>query len=244
MMRSDSASAGRQKKTSKPTGAWRRWEIWLFVSLMIYSLIPVLGGLLRAVELFGGPSIVPANPRALESPFPLVAHAVSSALFCVGGVLQFLPSVRRRSPARHRWVGYVVLPCGVVSAATGLWMTHYYSFPAALQGELLYGTRLVLAPTMIFLLAWAFHAAVNRRFARHASAMIRAYAIGQGASTQTFLGICWAVFVGTELEGLARDYVMVAAWVLNALLAEAIIARYVSQRPSARPHADPGWQMR
>ncbi|MEM9760170.1 MAG: hypothetical protein AAF933_13095, partial [Pseudomonadota bacterium] len=56
------------------SGGFRRWEIWLLVSVLFYSLIPVVGGILRAVELLGGPGVVPVNPRALVSPLPIVAH--------------------------------------------------------------------------------------------------------------------------------------------------------------------------
>lgn len=221
------------------SGVLRRWEIWLLVSVLLYSLIPVVGGILRAVELLGGPGVVPVNPRALVSPLPIVAHTLSSALFCVGGALQFLPSVRRRWPLWHRSLGYGVLVSGLISAATGLWMTYFFAFAVALQGELLYVTRLILAPAMMVLLVWAGYAAAHRMFERHAAAMIRAYAIGQGASTQTVLGIAWAVVMGTELEGLTRDYVMVTAWVLNAVCAELIIARFLPRRDGRQTNRYP-----
>ena len=53
--------------------------------------------------------------------------------------------------------------------------------------------------------------------------MLRAYAIGQGASTQTFIGIGWMILFGTEATGLLRDAIMVFAWALNLIIAEALI---------------------
>ena len=64
----------------------------------------------------------------------------------------------------------------------------------------------------------------------HSAAMLRAYAIGQGASTQTFLGITWIVISGSEATGLLRDGIMVSAWVLNLAVAEVIIQTVFQNR--------------
>ena len=61
------------------------------------------------------------------------------------------------------------------------------------------------------------------------TAMLRAYAIGQGASTQTFLGIGWLVISGTELLGPMRDRMMVLAWALNLVVAERVISQLRTQ---------------
>jgi len=60
--------------------------------------------------------------------------------------------------------------------------------------------------------------------------MLRAYAIGQGASTQTFLGIAWIIVFGTDLLGPLRDGMMVFAWVLNLLVAEFLIVKILTPR--------------
>lgn len=58
-------------------------------------------------------------------------------------------------------------------------------------------------------------------------AMVRAYAIGQGASTQTFLSIGWIGVVGTETSGPLRNGLMVFAWVPNGLVAEFVIGEFL-----------------
>ena len=45
--------------------------------------------------------------------------------------------------------------------------------------------------------------------------MLRAYSIGQGASTQAILGIGWIIIVGTEAMGTVREGMMVFVWDLN-----------------------------
>lgn len=207
----------------------REWT--LLVLILVYSFVPTFGGLVRVADLAGLLTIMPDNPRALAAPLPVVLHILSSFLFCLVGAFQFLPSVRRHHPAIHRTAGRVVAASGCVSAATGLWMTHAFMFPAELQGLLLYWTRIFLSMWMVGLIVWAVIAVRSRNVPGHSAAMLRAYAIGQGASTQTFLGIGWAIVMGSDLVGPARDVMMVLAWALNLLLAEFLIRRARTARP-------------
>ncbi len=199
----------------------REWT--LLAIILVYCFVPTFGGLLRVVELGGGPAIVPENPRALAEPLPVVLHVLSSFLFCTVGTLQFLPSVRRLYPAMHRAAGRTVAAAGCVSALTGLWMTLSYAFPDELQGVLLYWARIALSLSMVGLIAWAVIAIRSGNVLGHGAAMLRAYAIGQGASTQGALLIGWLVAFGTEPSGPLRDGIMVFAWGLNLLIAELMI---------------------
>jgi uncharacterized membrane protein len=202
----------------------------LLAIILIYSFVPAFGGLLRVIELGGGPAIVPENPRAVADPLPIVLHILSSLLFCVAGALQFLPSVRRHYPAMHRAAGRMIAVAGCISALTGLWMTLSYAFPEELQGVLLYWARIVLSLLMVGLIAWAVVAIRSGNVLGHAAAMLRAYAIGQGASTQAVLGIGWMIAFGTEPLGALRDGMMVFAWGLNLLIAEIVIRTLFSPR--------------
>lgn len=216
----------------------RKSEWALLALILVYSFIPAFGGLLRVLELAGGPAIIPGNPRALAAPFPITLHIVSSFLFCIVGALQFLPSVRRHYPAAHRAFGRTVAIAGCISAASGMWMTHYYVFPEDLQGHLLYWVRMVLGSLMIGLIGWAVIAIRSRNIFRHGAAMLRAYAIGQGASTQAVLGIGWMIIAGTEPQGALRDGLMVSAWGLNLLVAEILIGRLLAPKKLRRNQSD------
>ncbi len=197
---------------------------WMFLAaIFVFSFVPTFGGLFRIVELFGGPVIAPDNPRALGNPAPIVVHIASSFLFCLAGALQFLPSLRRHHTGLHRRMGRVVAVAGGLSAATGLWMTLFFAFPEDLQGTLLYWARIVLSLSMLGLILWAVAAIRARDIPRHRAAMIRAYAIGQGASTQAMLGLIGIVAFGADLMGPERDAMMVFAWALNLMIAEVII---------------------
>lgn len=212
----------------------RKSEWVLLGVIFVYSFVPSFGGLVRVAELAGGLAIIPENPRALASPLPVVIHIVSSSVFCLVGAVQFLPSIRRQFPAVHRSLGRLVAVAGCASAASGVWMTHAFAFPAELQGALLSGVRTVLGLAMIASIGWAVLAIRARNLVQHRAFMLRAYAIGQGASTQAVLGLGWMVLVGEEPQGLARDSLMVCAWALNLLAAELTIWR-LWKRKAAHP---------
>lgn len=197
------------------------WAILIFV--LVYSFIPTFGGLFRVLEFAGGPAIAPENPRASATPFPIVLHILSSFLFCLLGAIQFLPGIRRRHPAAHRAFGRIVAVAGCLSAGSGLWMTHFYSFPISLQGNLLYWARIILGFLMISFIIWSVLAIRSRNVLQHSAYMLRAYAIGQGASTQAFIGIGWMILYGAEATGPLRDAMMVFAWAFNLLIAEVLV---------------------
>lgn len=212
----------------------RKSEWALFVLVFVYSFIPAFGGLIRVLELAGGPQIAPENSRALLAPTPIVLHILGSFLFCIVGALQFLPSIRRQSPVAHRTIGRVIAVTGCIAALSGLWMTHFYIFPEALQGGALYWMRMVMGTAMVGFIVWGVIAIRSRRIFEHSASMLRAYAIGQGASTQAVFGIAWIIAVGSEAMGPLRDGLMIFAWVLNLLVAEFLIRSML--RPAKRPH--------
>lgn len=227
-----------------PTIHLTKTEWVVFGVIFVYSFIPVFGGLIRVLELAGGPQIAPENPRALLAPTPIILHILSSFIFCIIGAVQFLPSIRRQRPTAHRVIGRLIAMAGCVSALTGLWMTHFYVFSEALQGAALYWVRIVLGTAMIGLIIWAVIAVRSRKLFQHSASMVRAYAIGQGASTQTVLGITWIIVVGSEAMGPLRDGLMILAWVVNLLAAEIFIRAMLrppkrQQKHSSAPFIQP-----
>lgn len=211
----------------------REWTI--FISIVVYSSIPALGGMVRLFELAGGPALMPENPRVLADPSPVILHIIGSFVFCIAGAMQFLPSVRRHHPSLHRKMGYVLVIAGCVSAASGVWMTWFFTFPDALQGSLLFVVRITLGFLMIGLIGWAVMAVRAGDFNRHGALMLRVYAIGQGASTQALLGIGWIVIFDAEPAGLMRDVFMVHCWLLNLVAAEILIHRSIINARTMSP---------
>jgi uncharacterized membrane protein len=199
-------------------------EWMILVGLFVLSFIPVSAGIFRLVELGGGTAMIPENPRVTAAPTPVVLHIISVGLYCYLGAFQFLPSIRRHSLKWHRYNGRLMFVTGIVSALSGLWMTHFYSFPYELQGDLLYCVRILLGSAMVVFIFLGLAAILRRDIVRHSSWMIRAYAIGQGASTQGLIIMSCAV-ISEEPSGLTRDVLMTFAWVINIFLAEWIIRK-------------------
>ena len=212
--------------SSLPSPSWR-----LPTSLLLLSLVPVAAGAVRLIGLVGLASggsgagaITPENARFMAMPAPVVLHIVSATLFCLLGAFQFDSAIRRRSPGLHRAAGRVLVPCGILAALTGLWMTAVYAIPAELQGPLLYGVRIVVGVSMALAIVVSIRAVLRRRIAQHRAWMVRAYALGQGAGTQVLILLPVTLVAGAPTF-FFRDVLMASAWGLNVLIAEWIIRR-------------------
>jgi len=199
-------------------------EWMILIGLLGISFLPISAGIFRLVELGGGAVRLHENPRVIAAPAPVVLHIISVALYCILGAFQFLPSIRRHNLKWHRTNGRLMVVSGIVSALSGLWMTHFYSFPYELQGNLLYSVRILLGSAMVVFIFMGLAAILKRDIFRHSSWMIRGYAIGQGASTQALVLIPWIMISG-EPMGLTRDVLMTFAWIINIAVAEWIIRK-------------------
>lgn len=196
----------------------------LLTSLLMLSMVPVVAGVVRLSGLSSGGGVTPENARFLAMPAPVVLHVVCASLFCLLGALQLDSALRQRFPRLHRIGGRVVAPCGIVAALTGLWMTAAYAIPAELQGQLLYGVRMVVGLAMTLAVVVSVHAVLKRRIAQHKAWMVRAYALGQGAGTQVLILLPVTLMAGAPTF-FFRDVLMASAWGLNVVVAEWIIRR-------------------
>jgi len=217
--------------------ALKKQEWIILIGLLLLSFVPSVGGISRLVELGSGSGLLPVNPRVQSVPAPAVFHIISAATYCILGAFQFLPSIRRNYPNWHRQAGRLLVVAGIVSALSGLWMTHNYAFPGDLQGGLLYSIRIVVGFSMTVYILLGLSAVIRKRIMQHQAWMIRAYALGQGAGTQVVTAIPWMLAVG-EPSGLTRDILMTVSWAINIVAAELIINRYVPQRPGKASKAD------
>jgi len=191
------------------------------VALIALSTIPVVAGSLRLLEVAGGPHLLPDNARIDASPAPVVVHVVAAIVYALLGALQFSRRLRRSRPGWHRRAGRVLVGAGLAVAASGLWMTLFYT--GAPGGALLWAVRLVVASSMGASIVLGFTAIRGRDIAAHRAWMVRAYALGVGAGTQAFTqGIGEALFGTGDLStGLSIS----SAWVINTAVAEWVIRR-------------------
>jgi uncharacterized membrane protein len=195
-------------------------------ALVALSVIPVLAGSARLVELAGGPELLPA--RSDPSPAPLVVHLASVIVYAVLGAFQFSAAFRRRRPGWHRAAGRLLVLVGLVVALSALWLTLFY--PRTEGGDLLYLFRLLAGSGMAVSLVLGYLAIRRRDIRRHRAWMTRAYAFALGAGTQVFtLGI------GESLLGhgdLNTALLQGAGWAINLAVAEGLIRRWPARRPT------------
>ena len=122
----------------------------------------------------------------------------------------------------HRVMGRVFVAAGAMislSALTLLW--HFPdTYSAAMNsGRLLFGIALGGA------LALAMQAIRQRDFNRHRNWMIRAYAIGMGATAVTTVFFPIYVITGEPPTGLVADIIFLGSWAACVVLAEVLVRR-------------------
>ncbi|MFE5672116.1 DUF2306 domain-containing protein [Agromyces sp. NPDC056523] len=220
-------------KTSAPRRRPRlRGSGWLPVAgLLLLSLVPIAAGAFRFTELTTGATVTADNARFFASPVPILAHIVGSSVFLVLGAFQFVPSLRRRR--WHRYAGRVLLPAGLASALSGIWMAFGADLPAS-NGIALLVMRVGFGAVMVAGLVMAFVAVRRGDIPTHRAWMMRAYAIGMGAGTQVLMFLPWTIAFGAP-DVATHAVLMGAGWVINLAVAEVVIRRARRCRGGARP---------
>ena len=200
--------------------------------LLLLSVVPALGGMVRLDQLASGAEPTPENARFLAMPIPILLHILAALPYSMLGAFQFAPGFRRNHRSLHRAAGRALVVLGLIVALSGLWMTLIYPWPEA-DGVAVYLERLVFGTAMLVSMVLGVNAIRRRDFAGHGNWMIRAYAIAMGAGTQVLTHMPWFILVGRPTEG-PRAVMMGSAWVINVIVAEWIIRRPRKVAPARR----------
>jgi uncharacterized membrane protein len=199
------------------------------IGLLLLCVVPVLAGCVRMAQLASG-VVTPENARFFASPLPVIVHVASVTLFCVIGAFQFVPSLRVKNKW-HRSIGRMLVPFGLASAVTGLWMAHFYALPAS-DGSILYVERLIVGAAMLIALCLGVMA-IRRRELHPSSelddARLRHWHGGWHASADQ----CALGFVGRSALCNTRAALMAAGWVINVAVVEWLIRLRVAPTVSA-----------
>ncbi|NUT54321.1 MAG: DUF2306 domain-containing protein [Saccharothrix sp.] len=205
---------------------------WLVpAGLVGLSLVPVVAGALRLVELGGGERLIGEEGYS-PAPGPLATHIVAVTVYAILGAFQFAPRFRARRRAWHRVAGRLVLVCGFLGALSGLWLALFDHRPGI--SPLLTVFRLVFGTAWAVFLVLGLAAIRRRDIGRHRAWLIRGYAVGLGAGTQAFTYTAWQLAAG-EPGPVGEALALLAGWVLNLLVAEWRLHRSRTSRlPEAR----------
>jgi uncharacterized membrane protein len=207
---------------SSTTSARRDWLVPTL--LILLSLVPAIAGTARLAQLASDTEVTATNARFFAQPIPVVLHILVVIPYSIVGAFQFSPGFRRRNRPWHRAAGRIIGVFGLLAALTGLWMAHFYPWPAG-DGVGVYVERLVFGMAMLASIVLGLLAVRRRDFKAHGGWMIRAYAIGMGAGTQVLTHLPWFILVDSPPGEAGRTVMMGAGWVINVIVAEWIIRR-------------------
>lgn len=143
-------------------------------------------------------------------------HILPGGLFLSLGLLQFAPGIRRNHLQVHRWMGRVLVICGLIVGMSALIM----SFKMNIGGPNETAATTLFAIIFLICLVRAYLHIRRKEVVRHREWMIRAYGAGLGvATTRPIVG---AFFAARRLS--PHEFFGIAFWLgftITFLAAEA-----------------------
>lgn len=145
-------------------------------------------------------------------------HILPGGLFLVLAPLQFVPSIRQKHLRIHRWMGRVLVVCGLIIGISALVM----SYTMNIGGPNETAATTLFAIVFLICLCKAYVHIGRKEVARHREWMIRAYGVGLGvAATRPVVGAFFAFRRLTPHEffgiafwlGFTITFLVAEAWV-------------------------------
>src|SRR5579863_3649647 len=168
------------------------WFCIIFLVIIGVAAVTRRSLVLLWPQRFGGGNAKPA--AALDAGFARHAaltfvHILPGALFLVLAPFQFSRSFRQKHLRLHRWLGRVLLICGLIIGASALTM----SFRMNIGGPNETAATTLFAILFLICLTKAYLYIRRKEVARHREWIIRAYGVGLGvATTRPIVGMFFA----------------------------------------------------
>lgn len=152
-------------------------------------------------------------------------HVFTSMLVLLAGFTQFSRQLQKKHPKLHRIFGYIyVIDILMVTGPAGLLMGFYAN--GGISSRIAF---VLLAVLWMAFTGIALFKAIKKNFIAHRAFMIRSFALTLSAVSLR----CWKVIIAnfTDIPPMDR-YRIIAwlGWVLNLLIAEWIIYKWVKKR--------------
>ena len=194
-----------------------------FVLVALY-FVTLLGTFLAVVQVVQIPlGALPVDSQRLSTaPIWHFMHVLGGATFGLLGPIQFSRVLMRKYGLLHRFMGRVFVAAGAMISLSSLGLLWHFpdtNSVAVNSGRLLFGIALGIA------LAIAMQAILKRNFTSHRNWMIRAYAIGIGATAVSMVFFPIYAITGAPPTGLAADLVFLASWMACVVFAEGLVRR-------------------
>ena len=195
--------------------------VGLTVALYLGTLLTILLALVQVVQI--PLDALPEDSQRLNAtPVWHFLHVLGGATFGILGPIQFGRALMPRYGLLHRIAGRVFVAAGAAISLSSLGLL--WRFPDAYSvaissGRLLFGIGLGVALTLAM---QAIHA---RDFTRHRNWMIRAYAIGIGATAVSMVFFPIYLITGEPPKGFVADAAFLGAWTGCVVLAEVLVRR-------------------
>lgn len=124
------------------------------------------------------------------------AHVLLAAVATAGGVLQFVPWIRRRARVFHRWNGRVYVTLGMALALGGLWLVWVRGTYLTLTGAF---SVSALAVLIMICGAMTMRRAMQRRFVDHRRWALRLFIVMSGVWFQRIGYMAWIMLNGAPV---------------------------------------------
>jgi uncharacterized membrane protein len=211
---------------------WFTRPIVVPAALYFGTLLTILLALVQVVQIPLG-ALPEDSLRLTTVPVWHFMHVLGGATFGILGPLQFGRVLMRKYGRLHRVTGRVFVAAGAMISLSSL--TLLWHFPdtysvAMNSGRLLFGIALGVA------LAIAMQAIRQRDFTGHRNWMIRAYAIGMGATAVTMVFFPIYIITGEPPTGPVADTIFLGSWAAWVVFAEGLVRGWFpgSRGPSSR----------
>ncbi|MFK7902299.1 MAG: DUF2306 domain-containing protein [Nitratireductor sp.] len=196
--------------------------VGLAVVLLFFSLLTIVFASVQAVQI--PLNALPEDSARLKSvPVSHFLHAVGGVIFGILGPLQFGRVLAKKYGRVHRVMGRVFVLAGAalsLSSLTLLWNFPDGASPLVSAGRLVFGIALGIA------LIFAMVEIRKRNITKHRDWMIRAYAVGIGATPVAIVLLPIFLITGEPPTGLVSDIAFVGSWALCVVIGEYVV-RYL-----------------
>ena len=236
----------------KPSGASKRWAAKALKS-SVYSwfVLAMIGQWLFAFYIavrYGGP-VASGNYSAVNQGANIggykegatfynwvyFAHILPAMVLSICGILQFVPKIRQKLPAVHRWNGRLFLTLGLCGASTGLYLTWIAGNRLSDLGAIGITLNGLLIPVAILL---AGRTALARDFKAHQRWAVHSFLLVNGVWSFRLYLFGWFVVnqgpLGNseKLDGPMDLFFSFACYALPMLVAELVF--WARRQSSAR----------